>query len=172
MSTLLVVLTGAVAACSGASTDPAAAPSVGPKGFTPPFEAPSEVDPELLLPLAGAGLCTATPDPATDAEQPDGLIIPTEAIVTSVEPADPLTRVQGYIPWTPVQYRVWLQFIADVEVIQVEDEVREAEALTSDGTNRMFVKAQAICEMGSVFVAVIAPEVADAELPTPAGTGP
>lgn len=162
-----------MSACAGGSADPGPTPAASPDaGFTPPFEVPSEVDPELLRPLRGAGLCTATPEPAADTPRPPGLVLPDEAILTSVEEADPLTNVQGYIPWTPVQYRVWLQFVAEVEVMQIEDEVREAEALVSDGTHRMFAKAQAVCEMGSVFVAVIAPELEDAELPTPAGTGP
>lgn len=166
-----LVLATLVSACaSGTGTTQPSEPA-GVADFEVPFDPPSEVARELLRPLAGIGSCTATPDPATDAELPAGLVVPDDAIVTSVEPADPITNVQGYIPWTPVQYRVWLQFVApDVEVLQIEDEIREAEALVTDGSHRMFVKAQAVCETGSVFVAVVAPEVSDATLPTPSGT--
>ncbi len=36
-------------------------------------------------------------------------------------------------------------------------EIRQSEMLAEAGVYRLFVKAQAICELGSVFVAVISP---------------
>ena len=70
---------------------------------------------------------------------------------------------------TPIQVRVFYQRQTEFEVLQIEDEIQESEMLLADGTHRLFVKAQAICELGSVFLAVVAPEGGGAEVPVPAG---
>ena len=87
-----------------------------------------------------------------------GLVLPPDAIVTKVSPAGPLTNVQGYLPMTPVEARAFYQQHADLKVLSVEDEVFESEVLFERDDRRVFVKSQAVCERGSVFVAVIAPD--------------
>lgn len=140
------------------------------EGPLPSFlsEVPEGMDPTLLAPLAGLGPCDLELDEPVD-EQIEGLVLPPDAVVTRVSRQDPLVNVQGYVPFTPIQTRVFFQTRAELEVIQAEDEVREAELLVADGTHRMFLKAQAVCESGSVFIAVIAPEVAADAVPVPTG---
>ncbi len=105
-----------------------------------------------------------------DALPADGLVVPPGTILTEQSTDGPLTTVKGYVPMTPVQVRVWYQIQPDLTIIQGEDEVREAEALLDNGEHRLFLKAQAICEEGSVFLAVVAPQVAGDAVPAPAGT--
>lgn len=119
-------------------------------------------DSRLLEPLTTLGPCKAAPRSKADAEV-DGLVLPEGAVVTSVQPADPLTNVQGYIPHTPVQIRVFYQQHPDLTVLSVEDEGFEAEVLAEIDGYRTFVKAQALCELGSAFVAIVSP----ASAPTP-----
>lgn len=71
---------------------------------------------------------------------------------------------------TPVQIRVDYQRRGDVQILQVEDEIREAEVLLTADDRRVFVKAQALCEDGSIFVAVVAPAEASGSVPVPAGS--
>ncbi|HEX9765596.1 MAG TPA: hypothetical protein VGA36_02460, partial [Nitriliruptorales bacterium] len=69
------------------------------------------------------------------------------------------------------QLRVWYQHLSDLEIIQAEDEVFESEILVrTGGGQRVYVKAQAICESASVFVAIAAPEEEAGSVPTPAGS--
>ena len=86
-----------------------------------------------------------------------GLVLPPEAVVVRVTPADPLTNVQGYVEMTPVQLRAFYQRHPAVTVVSVEDEGFEAEVLFEADDRRVFVKAQAVCELGSLFVAVSSP---------------
>ena len=113
-------------------------------------------DQERQQPLTGLGPCDEAPQGQADREV-DGLTLPDGAVITSVADADPLTNVQGYIPQTPVQIRVFYQQHPDLKVISVEDEGFEAEVLTEADGYRTFVKAQAVCELGSVFVAIVSP---------------
>lgn len=110
----------------------------------------------MLQPLQALGPCDQPPDGEVGREVV-GLVLPEGAVVTSVADADPLTNIQGYIPMTPVQIRVFYQQHPTLEVISVEDEGFEAEVLTEAAGYRTFVKAQAICELGSVFVAIVSP---------------
>lgn len=105
-------------------------------------------------------------------QPPEALFLPEGTVVTDVTVTGPLTNVQGYIPLTPVQTLFAYSEVEQYSLIQGEDEVREAELLVVDGTSRIFVKAQAICDRGSIFVAVVAPEEAAGQVPTPAGTTP
>lgn len=91
------------------------------------------------------------------------MVLPDGAVVTSVAQADPLTNVEGYIAQTPVQIRVFYEQHPALRVLDAEDEVRESEVLADVGEHRLFVKAQAVCELGSVFVAIVSPAAA----PTP-----
>lgn len=85
-------------------------------------------------------------------------MLPERAVVTSQTRADPLVNVQGYVEMTPIQVRVFYQQNRDVEVLSVEDEIQESEVLVQADGYRLFVKTQAVCELGSVFVAIVAPQ--------------
>lgn len=139
-------------------------------GSSPNPSPPTSVASELLGPLTQLGPCTADPEASADASEARDLILPPGSVLTSVERQDPVTQVQGYVPMTPVQVRVWFTDQSGLEVIQVEDEVIESEVLVTDGQHRLFVKAQAVCALGSVFVGILAPEEAAGEVPTPAGS--
>ena len=129
------------------------------------------MDPQLLQPLTMLGPCTADPN-AIDADPPPQAIFPQDTVITSQEATGPLTTIKGYIPMTPVQVQVFYQEQDRYDVLQIENEIQESEALLADGNNRFFVKAQAVCELGSVFLAVVAPESAASQVPTPAGSPP
>lgn len=135
-------------------------------GTDDPVAAPSGVDPAILEPLKAYGPCEDEPVAGSDVTGVEGLHLPDEAVITSAAAAGAATRVQGYLPWTPVQLRVWFQQQEALDILEIEDEVFESEALVSDGTHRMFVKAQAVCELGSLLVAHVAPESAPGAVPT------
>lgn len=125
---------------------------------------------DRLQALTVLGPCTApdlVPDPAAD--DVDGLILPQNAVVTSVDVQDPLTTVEGYIASTPLQVQAGYAEDPSLEIITLEDEVWESETLVADGVHRLFVKVQAICEEGSVFLVVVAPDDDADALPVPAG---
>lgn len=156
----------AVAGCS--APVPSAAPTGPPVGSASAVA--GSIDPQLLQPLAALGPCELSPSPVPASERSvAGLHLPPEAIVVEVQDAGPATNVRGYVPMTPVQLRVHYQRRDDLRKLLVEDEIRESEVLATDGTYRQFVKAQAVCRLGSLFVAVIAPESAADAVPTPSG---
>ncbi|MFP5308840.1 MAG: hypothetical protein ACLGIR_04595 [Actinomycetes bacterium] len=133
-------------------------------------EIPEGVDPALLAPMTGLGPCEFDIPANVDPDDVEGLVLPPGAVVAEASDAGPLVNVQGYLPYTPVQVRVFYETSEVLEQLQIEDEIREAEVLVGDGTHRLFLKAQAVCELGSVFVGVVAPEIAAEDLPAPAGT--
>lgn len=145
------------------------APPAGAPAEASAARSPGDVDPALLEPLTALGPCEPAP-PAAEGGPVDGLVLPDGAILTSIEGTGPLTQVQGWIAMTPVQIRVDYQRRGDVEILQVEDEIREAEVLLTNGDRRVFVKAQALCEQASIFVAVVAPADAADSVPVPAGS--
>jgi hypothetical protein len=100
----------------------------------------------------------------------EGLIVPRSAVLTRVRARGPAQKVQGYVPMTPVQLRRHYQSRPGITVLQIEDEIIEAEGLLTDGRFRSYFKAQAVCELGSRFFALVASEQAQAVLPTPAGS--
>ena len=164
-----------VAATRAATADPSAdAGGAGAtSGATPrATRSPGDIDPALLEPLTALGPCNVEPN-VLDEEPAEGTLLPDGAVLTSQTQQGPLTQIKGYIPMTPVQIRVFYQRQDeyDYEILQVEDEIRESEVLLADGDNRLFVKAQAICELGSVFLAVLAPESSGEQVPVPAGGG-
>lgn len=133
-----------------------------------PREGP--ISAELLEPLTAMGPCPDVDleaDPA--AEDVDGLVLPEGSTATSVVVQGPLTTVQGVIPMTPIQVRVFYGDHPELEAISLEDEVRESESLLTDADHRLFVKAQAICEQQSRFLAVIGPGDEAGAVPVPAG---
>jgi hypothetical protein len=164
----LVAVTALLAAAC-ASADPAApepAPDPGDMDAIP------TVDPALLQPLTGLGPCEDPPPAAEDVTAVPGLVLPPDSTITSVNDTGPLTQVQGYIERTPIEVRVhYTDGSAGVEVLTVEDETMEVEALLTDGEHRMFLKAQAVCERGSIFVSFVAAAGEGDRLPAPAGGG-
>jgi hypothetical protein len=127
------------------------------------------IDPALLAPLPALGPCPPTPegDDAADSDL-EGLVLPPTAVITQVNDNGPLTQLRGWVERTPVEVRAFYQDgSAGLEVLTIEDEVREAEVLVTDGATRLFVKAQAQCERGSFFVAFLAPASAADALPVP-----
>lgn len=160
----------AVLAACGAGGGGAPASTAAPVAPALPTGAlsPGDVDPALLEPLTALGPCTVDPN-TIDEEAAEGALLPEGAVLTSQTTEGPLTQMKGYIPMTPVQIRVFYQRQDEFDVVQVEDEVRESEVLLADGDHRLFVKAQAICELGSVFLAVVAPESSGDKVPLPAG---
>lgn len=127
------------------------------------------VDPVLLEPLEHLPPCSSPPA-AADVGRIEGLLLPDDVVITGVTEAGPLTTIEGWVPLTPIQLRVYYQRLDGVQVLKAEDEVWESESLISDGTHRLFVKAQAQCSTGSLLVAVVAPEEAAGAVPAPAGT--
>jgi len=120
--------------------------------------------------ISGLPPCESEPPAAEDTEVP-GLVVPDGAVVTTVTPQDPLTRVDGYVAMTPVEVRAYYQQLDDLQIILIEDEVYEAEVLLSDGEYRSYVKALAQCAQASRFLVVVAPEGEGVTLPAPAQGG-
>lgn len=143
------------AASAGASDSGAAGGALPSALATPGAQAPLPNE-ERQKPLTGLGPCNQVPA-AAEHDRVDGLVLPEGAVVTRVTPVDPLTNVQGYVPMTPVQVRAFYQTQQDLTIVSVEDEVHESEVLADVGENRLFVKSQAVCELGSIFVAIVAP---------------
>lgn len=160
----------AVAGCAGGSP---AQDGASPDATDPPTNggtsATDGIDPAALEPLTALGPCEIEPN-AIDDPPAEGLVLPPGAVLTEQAEDGPLTTTRGYVPMTPVQVRDWYQRHEELEVVQIEDEVREAEALLDSGDRRLFVKAQAVCELGSVFLAVVAPQADEDQLPAPAGS--
>ena len=159
---LLVVL-AAVVSCTPdggqttAQPTPSAAAADGiPQALATPGDRAPLPASELLQPLVGLGPCKPPPQPKGP-QHVEGLITPPDAVLVTVRTTGPLTNVQGYIPMTPVQMRVFYQQHRGLRIVSVEDESIESEVLADRGPNRIFMKAQAVCELGSIFVAVIAP---------------
>ena len=165
----LAAMSLVLGACATAPP-PAAAPTASAASEAAPTATPTDIDPALLEPLTGLGPCTAEPN-VLDEEPAEGILLPDGAVLTSQTVEGPLTTIKGYAPMTPVQIRVFYQRQTTYEVVQIEDEIRESEVLLADGDNRLFVKAQAICELGSVLLAILAPESSGEQVPAPAGGG-
>lgn len=154
---LLALLAGGCGGGGGVAEPPTG--SVGADG---------SVDPALLEPLTGLGRCDSPPGGTHSNADIEGLVLPPTSVVTEVTGVEPLTQVRGYIERTPVEIRVfYADGSAGVEVLTIEDEIREAEVLADSGSARMFLKAQAVCERGSVFVAFVAPAGETERLPAP-----
>lgn len=119
------------------------------------------------------GPLNALPDcPSPPAGRPDevvGLLLPDGAAVTAIQPQDPLTTVQSFVPLTPAQFEAHYAERKGIEVLVTENEVYEAELLVSNGSHRNFLKATATCSTGSQVLAVVAPEVDAEGLPIPQG---
>lgn len=127
------------------------------------------VSPGPIASAAPVGLPPCASPPAAVAHEPvEGLTLPDSAVVSDVEAAGPITQARGYLPLTPVEVRQYYAG-AGLTILLIEDEVYEAEILLADGPNRLFVKAQAVCDRGSQFVAVVGPQDAADAIPVPSG---
>lgn len=118
----------------------------------------TDIASELLAPLEGLGPCGDPPTAPASVPEVPGLHLPDGAVVTGVTPQGPVTQVDGWVPLTPIGVRADYVHRDDLEVLTVEDEVWESETLVTDGTHRLFVKAQGVCRTASVFVAIVSPE--------------
>ena len=127
-----------------------------PQALATPGDRAPIPDSALLQPLITLGPCDETPAPRGP-QSVEGLITPPGAVLTTVTTTGPVSTVHGYIPMTPVQVRVFYQQHRGLRIVSVEDESIESEVLADRGRHRIFVKAQAVCELGSIFVAVMAP---------------
>lgn len=165
----LTALAGVIVLTACASSSPTDPATVSPAA-APTVVSADQVDPALLQPLVGLGPCDV--DPNTISPTPvAGLVLPPDAQVTSQTTDGPLTTVRGYVAATPVQTQVEYLRQTELEVLQAEHEVHESETLLRGGEHRLFVKVQAVCELGSVFIAIVAPEAAGAPVPVPSGAG-
>lgn len=154
--TAALLLVAGLAAC----TTDAPAPAVSGAG-------------DAGAPLAGLPPCepaTAAAEESAPADFP-GLALLPEARITEVTRTGQITQILGQVPLTPLEVRARYQTGSGLTILLIEDEVFEAEVLATDGTHRLFVKAQAACATGSRFVAVVAPEAQAGSVPRPAGGG-
>lgn len=156
----------AVAVALASGCDPAS-PSSADSSNGPAAGADNTASAEDGGPITGLPPCEPPPDPA-DEEPVAGVPQPAGAVITAVERGDPLTTVHGYVGQTPVQVRRFLES-RGLRVLNIEDEVTESEALVSNGRQRVYVKASAVCDLGSDLLFVVAPEVAGQAVPAPRG---
>lgn len=140
-----------VAACSGGA----------PQGQPPPTSAAME--------FSSLPVCAEQPSPPA-LPPVAGMTLPDEATVFSVYDVGTLTQAEGLVELTPVEVRAYYEGRDDLEVLNVEDERVEAEILVTDGTHRMFVKAQIACATASNFTATVGTEAEAGAMPTPAGS--
>jgi hypothetical protein len=101
-----------------------------------------------------------------------GLIVPEGAVIKRVVSRGPTRNIRGFIPLTPVQIRKHYEGRSDLQILAIEDEIYEAEALITARGFRTFIKAEAVCDQGSRFIAVVASELEAGQVPTPAGGVP
>ena len=156
---MAAVLLGLVAGCGGGAGG-GEAPGGAP--------APTSTQPaEKGGPLTDLPECSAPPE-AADSEQAADLVLPENAVVTSVEDLGELVSVRAYVALTPIQVRRFYGAAPGLKLYALEDEVYEAEILFGSQENRVFVKAQAQCRQGSVLSVFIGPEDGEG-LPTITG---
>jgi hypothetical protein len=113
--------------------------------------------------------CAPQPSPPPVPDVP-GLTLPEEATVFSVYEVGSLTQAEGMVAMSPVEVRTYYEQRDDLRLLTVEDERVEAEILVSDGTYRVFVKAQVACATASNFTATVGTEEEAGAMPTPAGS--
>ena len=138
----------------------AACSSAAPQGQPPPSGAAD---------FSSLPVCAEQP-PQPPVDQVDGLTLPDEATVFSVYDVGTLTQAEGMVDLTPVEVRAYYEGREDLQVLNIEDERVEAEILVTDGTHRMFVKAQIACATASNFTATVGTEAEAGAMPTPAGS--
>ena len=156
------VLLGAVSGCSG---DPGTGGGETPGGPA----ATSTLPAAKGGPLTDLPACSAPP-PATDEEAAD-IVLPEETVVTDVEDLGELVTVRGYVPLTPIQVRRFYATAPGLQLYADEDEVYEAEVLFGLDESRVYVRAQAHCQQGSMLSVFVGPEDGEG-LPPVTGSSP
>lgn len=90
-------------------------------------------------------------------------------IITGTREATPLLiEVHGYIATTPIRVRQFYEREPDLTILDLEDEIVEAEVLVERGAHRTYMKANAVCSDGSTILAMVGPSGTGA-IPTPSG---
>lgn len=162
----------AAAGCAGdsaapdvadAASSPPRSTSGGPSG-TPSGRAELPIDEGG--PLVALPSCQPAP-PAVEADVP-GLLLPEGTVVTKVQQQGPLVNVLGYVELTPIEVRQFYEGVKGLELLEIEDEIYEAEALFAGPKYRSYVKAQAKCQSGSTLIVFVGPGDTG-ELPEPGG---
>jgi hypothetical protein len=148
---LLVVAALLLGACAGASSGDAGPPATA------------------ALDMSSLPECAPQPSPPPLPDVP-GLTLPDEATVFSVYEVGALTQAEGMVELSPLEVRAYYEQRDDLQLLVVEDERVEAEILVSDGTHRMFVKAQVACATASNFTATVGREEDSGAMPVPAGS--
>ncbi|CAN5168280.1 hypothetical protein BH23ACT9_BH23ACT9_26500 [soil metagenome] len=132
--------------------------------------APIDPNAPATGPLTALAVCDPPPAAAPETAGVDTALLPEDVVITGVTPVGPLVNMTAAVPRTPVTIRLEYEARDDIDVLVAEDEVFESELLVTDGRTRLYLKASAICQTGSVVVAVMAPEDSGASLPAPAGS--
>lgn len=117
--------------------------------------------------LANLPSCDRVPlaeDAEVNADVP-GLVLPDGARVTSVLEQGALTTVEATIRMTPLDVRDHYEGRDDIDLLRVEDEIFETEALLRAQQRRMYLRATALCADGTALTAVVGPDSEDAGLP-------
>ena len=162
------VLLAVVVGCGGGS----GGGSGGSGGATAGVPAVTSTQPPAKGgPLDDLPECSAPPEAADEGVSEDAtgdLVLPEDTVVTGVEDLGELVSVRGYVALTPIQVRTSYAEAPGLELYALEDEVYEAEVLYGAGDSRVFVKAQAQCQVGSLLSVFVGPQDGEG-LPTITG---
>ena len=141
--------------CSGGSeTSSSGAPADSGSTSSSPADGP-DLPAESGGPLTQLEACSPLPEGVDD--EVEGLVLPPAAVLTKVEQQGGLIRVDAYVEKTPVEVRMFYGESEGLEILEIEDEVVEAEVLFGSGDFRSYVKALAVCERGSTVIAFVGP---------------
>ncbi len=143
------------------ATGPLPEPLITPSTF--------EMDLTELQPLTMLGPCQDVARPEVPVVE-DAVVLPPEGFLVQRTEQGGLVNTRGYVAMTPLQFQVWVRDQPGLEMLTVENEIQESETLYTNGERRIFLKAAAVCELGSAFIAVVADEVDADAVPTPSGS--
>lgn len=129
-------------------------------------------DADVRAVLAQFPPCEPPVGSGVDAGDVEGLVLPQDAVITSVVSNGPVTDIAAYVPRTPLDVRAFYEAESDVEILQLEDEIFETEVLLANGDLRMYLIAKVACPEGSHITAFVAPASAATTLPTLPGGAP
>ena len=128
----------ALGACSGASDEPGA-------------------DGSRAGAIPGVGTTCPEPPEAVDDTVP-GLRLPPGAFLSDVRRQDPVVQATGYVRQTPLEVRAWAEGLRDVQLLRIEDEVREVETLFRSGDVRVYLRGVAVCQTESQLTVLVTPD--------------
>ena len=149
-SVLLLVSCAGTGASTSAPTAGASSSGTSPSGAANPAQPV-----ESGGPLTQLEPCSPAPEGVED--EVEGLVLPPDAVLTEVQQQGALIRVDAYVEQTPVEVRMFYGDADGLEILEIEDEVVEAEILFGAGDFRSYVKALAVCERGSTVIAFVGP---------------